>query len=206
MNPYFQQARFIQSATTPATLPPEGGLEIAFAGRSNSGKSSTINRVCSQKALARTSKTPGRTQLINFFALPDQACLVDLPGYGYAKVPEQIKLQWQRFIEAYFIKRTTLAGLILVMDIRRPLTDFDQALLRWAEQRGLAVHIVLNKADKLTHGAASNTLLQVKKALAARKIAVSVQLFSAQNGKGLDVLWAQLESWLGISKPPQSGA
>lgn len=203
MNPYFQQARFTQSATTPATLPPEGGLEIAFAGRSNSGKSSTINRVCSQKALARTSKTPGRTQLINFFALPDQACLVDLPGYGYAKVPEQIKLQWQKFIEAYLIKRSTLVGLILVMDVRRPLTDFDESLLLWAEQRGLPVHIVLNKADKLKHGAASTTLLQVKKALSARNIAVSVQLFSAHNGKGVETLWQQLERWLqgeGIDK------
>ena len=136
MNAYFQQATFIQSATTGKTLPSETGAEIAFAGRSNSGKSSTINRVCSQKSLARTSKTPGRTQLINFFALNDGAQLVDLPGYGYAKVPEAVKLKWQTFIEAYLVKRTTLKGLILVMDVRRPLTAFDESLLDWAEQRG----------------------------------------------------------------------
>ena len=195
-NAYFQQAKFVQSATTPETLPPEGGLEIAFAGRSNSGKSSTINRVCAQKALARTSKTPGRTQLINFFTLPDGSNLVDLPGYGYAKVPEAMKLQWQRFIEAYLIKRSSLQGLILVMDVRRPLTQFDQDLLGWAEQRGLAVHIVLNKADKLKRGPAKATLLKVQKMLKETELDASVQLFSAQNGTGLDILWQQLESWL----------
>ncbi len=196
MNAYFQQATFTQSATTGRTLPPETGVEIAFAGRSNSGKSSTINRVCSQKSLARTSKTPGRTQLINFFALPDGAQLVDLPGYGYAKVPEAVKLQWQQFIEAYLVERTTLKGLIIVMDIRHPLTAFDQALLDWAEQRDLATHIVLNKADKLKRGPGKATLLQVQKALQQRQLVTSVQLFSAHNGVGLDELWGQLTHWL----------
>ncbi|MEZ5479914.1 MAG: ribosome biogenesis GTP-binding protein YihA/YsxC [Thiolinea sp.] len=196
MNAYFQQAQFVQSATTPATLPAAGGIEIAFAGRSNSGKSSTINRLCSQKNLARTSKTPGRTQLINFFALPDQSCLVDLPGYGYARVPEAVKLQWQGFIDAYLSKRETLKGLILVMDVRHPLTDFDQMLLDWSEQRGLQVHVLLNKADKLKRGPASSTLLQVRKRLAERGMPTSVQLFSAQSGQGLDELWGVLENWL----------
>lgn len=196
MNAYFQQATFIQSATTGKTLPPESGVEIAFAGRSNSGKSSTINRVCSQKSLARTSKTPGRTQLINFFGLPDGSQLVDLPGYGYAKVPEAVKLKWQQFIEAYLVGRATLRGLVLVMDVRRPLTAFDQALLDWAEQRGLAVHIVLNKADKLKRGPGKATLLQVKQALQQRQVQTTVQLFSAQNGVGLQDLWHQLEQWL----------
>ena len=197
MNAYFQQAKFTQSATTPKTLPPEGGLEVAFAGRSNSGKSSTINRVCSQKALARTSKTPGRTQLINFFVLPDECNLVDLPGYGYAKVPEAIKLQWQKFIESYLIKRSTLRGLVLVMDVRRPLTPFDESLLHWAERRGLDVHVVLNKSDKLKRGPAKSTLLKVQAVLKERAVKASVQLFSAQTGEGLDALWLQLEQWLG---------
>lgn len=197
MNAYFQQAKFTQSATTARTLPPEGGLEIAFAGRSNSGKSSAINRVCAQKSLARTSKTPGRTQLINFFALPDDSNLVDLPGYGYAKVPEAVKLQWQQFIEAYLIRRTTLQGLVLVMDVRHPLTKFDDVLLDWAEQRDLAVHIVLNKADKLKRGPAKSTYFKVRDELNKRGLDATVQLFSAQNGDGLDELWGKLEQWLG---------
>lgn len=200
MNAYFQQARFTQSATTSSTLPPEGAFEVAFAGRSNSGKSSTINRVCSQKSLARTSKTPGRTQLINFFALPDGCYLVDLPGYGYAKVPEKVKLQWQAFIESYLSKRLTLKGLILVMDVRHPLTDFDQGFLYWARQRSLPVHIVLNKADKMKRGPAASSFLQVRKAIKTLDMEVSVQLFSAQNGQGLDELWEKLEVWLGRSE------
>ena len=135
MNYYFQQAIFQQSASSRKTLPEESGLEVAFAGRSNAGKSSVINALCSQKALARTSKTPGRTQLINFFRLPDNNALVDLPGYGYAKVPEAMKLEWQKFIESYLLSRQTLRGLIVVMDIRHPLTSHDQTLLQWAYSR-----------------------------------------------------------------------
>lgn len=196
MNHYFQQAAFLQSATTRKTLPAEGGLEIAFAGRSNAGKSSVINRVCSQKSLARTSKTPGRTQLINFFRLPDGHFLVDLPGYGYAKVPEAIKLEWQKFIESYLTQRNTLRGLVLVMDIRHPLTEYDQALLHWARGRRLPVHILLNKADKLTRGAGANVLLQVRKALDGFGV-ISVQTFSALNKQGLDECWSILDKWLG---------
>jgi GTP-binding protein len=196
MNHYFQQAAFLQSATTRKTLPAEGGLEIAFAGRSNAGKSSVINRVCSQKSLARTSKTPGRTQLINFFRLPDGHFLVDLPGYGYAKVPEAIKLEWQKFIESYLTQRNTLRGLVLVMDIRHPLTEYDQALLHWARGRRLPVHILLNKADKLTRGAGANVLLQVRKALDGFGV-ISVQTFSALNKQGLDECWGILDKWLG---------
>lgn len=196
MNHYFQQAAFLQSATTRKTLPAEGGLEIAFAGRSNAGKSSVINRVCSQKSLARTSKTPGRTQLINFFRLPDGHFLVDLPGYGYAKVPEAIKLEWQKFIESYLTQRNTLRGLVLVMDIRHPLTEYDQVLLHWARGRRLPVHILLNKADKLTRGAGANVLLQVRKALDGFGV-ISVQTFSALNKQGLDECWSILDKWLG---------
>lgn len=196
MNNYYQQATFLQSATTRKTMPDESGLEIAFAGRSNAGKSSVINRVCSQHSLARTSKTPGRTQLINFFRLPDAHFLVDLPGYGYAKVPEAIKLEWQKFIESYLTQRNTLRGMVLVMDIRHPLTDYDQAMLRWANNRMLPVHVLLNKSDKLTRGAGMNVLLQVRKALAGRG-GVSVQTFSALNKQGLDECWQILDEWLG---------
>lgn len=195
MNHYYQQASFVQSATTPKTLPKESGLEIAFAGRSNSGKSSTINRVCSQKSLARTSKTPGRTQLINFFTLPEGQWLVDLPGYGYAKVPENLKIQWQKFIEAYLTTRNTLKGLILVMDIRHPMTVFDQGLLKWAAHRQLPVHILLNKADKLSRGAMQNTVLAVRKELMQYHTPVTVQAFSASNGLGLEELWGKLNEW-----------
>jgi GTP-binding protein len=195
MNHYFQQASFLQSATTRKTLPEEGGLEIAFAGRSNAGKSSVINRVCSQKALARTSKTPGRTQLINFFRLPDGHFLVDLPGYGYAKVPEAIRLEWQKFIESYLVQRNTLRGMILVMDIRHPMTEYDQTMLRWANSRSLPVHILLNKADKLARGAAASVLLKVRKEVSVFG-AVSVQNFSALSRQGLDECWSILELWL----------
>lgn len=201
MKQYFQQATFVQSATQASSLPPERGIEIAFAGRSNSGKSSTINKVCSQRSLARTSKTPGRTQLINFFALPDANYLVDLPGYGYAKVPLNVKMQWQQFIEAYLSTRSTLKGLILVMDIRHPLTEFDSILLNWAQYRGLAVHILLNKTDKISRGAAGNTLLEVRKALQQQGEQVTVQLFSAETGQGLEQLWQVLDRWLGKDIP-----
>nr|CAA6813001.1 MAG: GTP-binding protein EngB [uncultured Thiotrichaceae bacterium] len=197
MNAYFQQTKFTQSATKSSTLPLEGGFEVAFAGRSNAGKSSTINRVCFQKSLARTSKTPGRTQLINFFTLPDGCSLVDLPGYGYAKVPEKVKREWQAYIEDYLTKRSTLKGLILVMDVRHPLTDFDKGFLYWAEKRRLPVHILLNKADKLKRGQAATTFLQVRKAMQESAVDATVQLFSAQSGQGLDELWNQLENWLG---------
>ncbi|WP_020558958.1 ribosome biogenesis GTP-binding protein YihA/YsxC [Thiofilum flexile] len=206
MNHYFQQARFTQSATTPKTLPPEAGFEVAFAGRSNSGKSSSINRICSQRSLARTSKTPGRTQLINFFALPQGEYLVDLPGYGYAKVPEAIKLEWQRFINDYLTKRKTLKGLIIVMDIRHPLTEHDSMLLQWAAARNLPVHILLNKADKLKRGAIMNELLAVRKKLQEFNGNITVQTFSAQDGLGLDVVWAKLEEWLERSQNTNDSA
>ena len=195
MNYYFQQAIFQQSASSRKTLPEESGLEVAFAGRSNAGKSSVINALCSQKALARTSKTPGRTQLINFFRLPDNNALVDLPGYGYAKVPEAMKLEWQKFIESYLLSRQTLRGLIVVMDIRHPLTSHDQTLLQWAYSRQLPVHILLNKTDKLTRGAASNVMLQVRKEMNLIDN-VTVQTFSAAQKQGLEQCWQLLERWL----------
>lgn len=201
MSAFYQQARFHQSASTPETLPPELGFEVAFAGRSNSGKSSTLNRLCQQKSLARTSKTPGRTQLINFFALPEGKYLVDLPGYGYAKVPERIKLEWQKFIESYLTQRFTLRGLVLVMDIRRPMLEHDLNMLSWAESNDLPVHVVLNKYDKLKHGQAKTTLLKTQQQLSKLKNQCSVQMFSAFKGVGVEELSKQLDTWL----IPESG-
>ncbi len=196
MNKNYHQATFFQSASGIASLPPELGFEVAFAGRSNSGKSSSLNKVCQQRSLARTSKTPGRTQLINFFSLPEGRYLVDLPGYGYARVPEKIKLQWQRFIEAYLNTRWTLKGVVLVMDIRHPLKAYDQLMLGWAADKSLPVHILLNKSDKLKRGEMNNTLFAVKKELAEYDMPVTVQTFSATKGEGLSRLWTVLDGWL----------
>ena len=195
MNPYYQQAKFLQSATTTKSMPAEFGFEVAFAGRSNSGKSSTINRICSQKSLARTSKTPGRTQLLNFFGLPEGRSLVDLPGYGYAKVPERIKKEWGAFIENYLTTRITLCGLVIIMDIRRPMRDHDEVMLAWAKQRKLPVHVILNKSDKLKRGAAKNMLLKVRRQLQSMKGNFSVQMFSALKGDGTQEAWDVLDSW-----------
>lgn len=195
MSSTYRNARFLSSATTRNTLPPETGLEVAFAGRSNSGKSSTLNCLCEQKALARVSKTPGRTQLINFFALPDGNALVDLPGYGYAKVPERVKLEWQKFIESYMTERTTLVGLVIIMDIRRPMRDHDHIMLEWAESRQLPVHILLNKSDKLKRGAMTAALRETKEALKEYDLSVSVQTYSSLKKLGVKELSNQLDTW-----------
>lgn len=192
----YRLAEFLTSAPTLAQCPPDSGLEVAFAGRSNAGKSSAINTLTDNKRMARTSKTPGRTQLINFFTLVDQRRLVDLPGYGFAKVPLEVKEQWQRHLEAYLRKRQSLCGLVLLMDCRHPLQEFDRMMLEWASSAAMPVHILLTKADKLNKGPANNTLLQVRKELNASKALVSVQLFSALKRTGLDQLRRQLNDWL----------
>ena len=196
MSAFYQQASFLQSASTLKTLPPELGYEVAFAGRSNSGKSSTLNRLCQQKSLARTSKTPGRTQLINFFSLPKDKFLVDLPGYGYAKVPEKIKLEWQKFIESYLTQRSPLCGLVIVMDIRRPMLEYDLNMLNWTNTRNLPVHVVLNKTDKLKHGQAKSALLKTQQLLKQINPGYTVQMFSALKGSGVNELEAHLDKWL----------
>ena len=209
MNKNYHQAKFELSASSPSSLPPELGFEVAFAGRSNSGKSSSLNRVCQQKSLARTSKTPGRTQLINFFSIPDGRYLVDLPGYGYAKVPDKVKRQWQRFIETYLDTRWTLKGLVLVMDIRHPLKEYDKLMLGWAAKKKLAVHVLLNKSDKLKRGEVNNTLFKVRKELknftTAGSADMTVQTFSASKGDGLDELWSLLDSWLYKEEDEEEG-
>ncbi|RTR05537.1 ribosome biogenesis GTP-binding protein YihA/YsxC [Halomonas nitroreducens] len=194
----YQASRFLISAPTLAKCPSDGGAEVAFAGRSNAGKSSAINALTHQKALARTSKTPGRTQLINFFSLGEDTAhrLVDLPGYGYAKVPEQVKLEWQRHLADYLQRRTSLRGLVLVMDVRHPLSEFDQTMLGWADDQDMPVHILLTKADKLKAGAAKNALHQVRSRLREWEDLVSVQLFSALKKQGIEEVHARLDDWL----------
>lgn len=199
---HYRAATFLISAAKLAQLPQDTGPEVAFAGRSNAGKSSAINRLCGQKSLARTSKTPGRTQLINLFQLDDSRHLVDLPGYGYAKVAEDIKRRWQQTMEAYLSERQALQGLILLMDVRHPLKEVDQQLLDWCWQVGMPVHVLLTKADKLKRGAAQNTLLKVQRELESQAPdgLCSVQLFSALNGTGLNEVYQVLDRWLGYAE------
>jgi GTP-binding protein len=181
--PQFPQASFIKSAWQPQQFPTDEGTEVAFAGRSNAGKSSALNAITGRKDLARTSKTPGRTQLINFFALDDAQRLVDLPGYGYAKVPERIREHWQALLTRYVEARASLVGLVIVMDSRRPLTEFDVQMLDWSGSHGLAAHVLLTKADKLSHGESSTVLKQVRTRVEG---VATVQLFSAVAKTGVD--------------------
>ncbi|MDX1692423.1 MAG: ribosome biogenesis GTP-binding protein YihA/YsxC [Ketobacteraceae bacterium] len=198
MHPFasvLQQAEFLQGAPTLAACPPDTGIEVAFAGRSNSGKSSAINTLTNQKKLARTSKTPGRTQMINFFRVDDTRRLVDLPGYGFAQVPEKMKQEWQAHMGQYLEDRCALRGLVLVMDARHPLKPFDQMMLDWADHYGVPLHILLSKADKLKKNQANKSRFAVEKAIKAYKNPVSVQLFSSLNRLGLDEALSKLEEW-----------
>ena len=193
----FTKAYFTKSAPSIRECPPETGAEVAFAGRSNAGKSSAINALTNQK-LARTSKTPGRTQLINFFNVGENQRLVDLPGYGYAKVSREQKDKWQRDLSEYLQKRQCLKGLILLMDIRHPLQEFDTTMLDWAIRGNMPVHILLTKADKLSRMQANNSLFAVQKQLKQARLdqLVSIQCFSALKYAGLEELKAKLQSWL----------
>ena len=192
----FRGTCFIQSASAIENAPPDQGWEVAFAGRSNSGKSSAINALTGIGKLARTSRTPGRTQLINFFALSDSQRLVDLPGYGFAKVPLAVKKKWNQQLERYLQYRESLRGLVMLMDIRHPLTDPDKQMLGWAVAASMPVHILLTKADKLKRGPAQNTLLSVRNELAAHAELVSVQCFSSLKRQGVDELGKQINRWL----------
>jgi GTP-binding protein len=192
----YASLQFLTGAASPRGLPPDEGVEAAFAGRSNAGKSSALNAVAGRRALARTSKTPGRTQEINFFSLDEGRRLVDLPGYGFARAPEGAKRRWGRLVEAYLRERRSLAGLVLLMDVRRPLTELDLQMVRWCVESGVALHAVLTKADKLGRGAARGALAGVRKELAPLGERVSTQLFSATRGDGLELLRERLEAWL----------
>ena len=194
--PNYRAAQYLTSAAKLPQCPPDTGWEVAFAGRSNAGKSSAINSLTQNKKLAKTSKTPGRTQLINFFELSAQQRLVDLPGYGFAKVPLAVKQEWTKQLENYLQKRQSLRGLILLMDVRHPLQPFDRQMLDWALSASMPVHILLTKADKLKRGPASATLLQVRSHLKPHSELASAQLFSALKHDGHEELIAVLNAWL----------
>lgn len=195
-NPY-TQAKFLKSAPRAELLPADTGYEVAFAGRSNAGKSSALNCLTNIRQLARTSKTPGRTQLINVFTLADESRrLIDLPGYGYAKVALQVKHDWQKNLAHYLEVRESLKGLVLLMDVRHPLKELDQSMVEWALARQLPVHILLTKADKLSRGSVQSTLLQVRKFYELMPDLISVQAFSSLKKQGIDELIAVLNRWL----------
>ncbi len=204
----FNQARFLMSAASLEQCPVDTGAEVAFAGRSNAGKSSAINALTRNGQLARTSKTPGQTRLINFFQLAPEQRLVDLPGYGYAKVPKTVKAQWDLRLAEYLRGRQSLRGLILLMDIRHPLRDYDWEMLHWAAASALPVHILLTKADKLGKNAAHYALVKVRRELAeagfdlqtaaaaVEGFHAEVQIFSTPGRIGLEQLEGRLRHWL----------
>jgi GTP-binding protein len=197
----FARADYLLAAHDARQLPPDGGFEVAFAGRSNAGKSSALNALCGRNALARVSKTPGRTQQLVYFSLPPHAerFLVDLPGYGYAKVPQDLQAHWQAFIHRYFETRVALRGLVVVMDIRHPLKDYDLQMLGYAMDRGLPAHALLTKADKLGRGAAGNAVLAVRRQLHVRwGDSVGVQAFSAESKQGVEEARRVVAEWLEV--------
>ncbi|MGH8035115.1 MAG: ribosome biogenesis GTP-binding protein YihA/YsxC, partial [Lysobacterales bacterium] len=190
-NPY-RSAAYVISAHNLKQLPEDAGLEVAFAGRSNAGKSSAINTLTEQKSLARTSKTPGRTQQIVIFGIDPERRIADLPGYGFARVPARLRAHWKHVLQIYFHTRESLRGVVLLMDIRHPLREFDRQMIDWCHHRGLACHVVLTKADKLRRGPAQSILLQVRKSLPP---GATAQTFSASKGEGKYELISQLNTW-----------
>jgi GTP-binding protein len=199
--PLFRNAVYFASAHYLRDLPPATGREIAFAGRSNAGKSSAINTLADHNRLAFVSKQPGRTQLINFFSLGDEKYLVDLPGYGYAKVPEAMRAHWQQVLSAYLSERFSLHGLVLVMDSRHPLQPLDWQVLDWFLPTGKPVHILLTKSDKLSKNEALKTLRSVKAELAQFNNTITVQLFSSLKKQGVEEAEAVIGNWL---NPPEN--
>jgi len=198
----FRHAQFEISVADPHALPQAGGPEIAFAGRSNAGKSSAINTLAGHTRLAYVSKTPGRTQLINLFRLKNGAALVDLPGYGYAEVPEAVRKKWQGLLEHYLTQRQALVGLVLIMDARRPLTELDRQMIGWFTGTGKPIHCLLTKADKLTRQEQAKTLAAVRRAASADfpHMPLTVQLFSSLKKTGGEECEAVVETWLAKEK------
>lgn len=201
----FRNAEFMQGAPLGAPLPADRGLEVAFAGRSNSGKSSALNTLTGRRGLARTSRTPGRTQQINFFSVGEDRRLADLPGYGYAKVPEALRLQWRPLIERYLLERRSLQGLMLTVDCRRDFGELEMMMLDWCGETGMRVHMLLTKSDKLKRGPAHAALHRWQALLAGRPgLDAGVQLFSSLTRAGVDEARARLAAWLdfGQKKAP----
>lgn len=202
----FRHACFEISVADPLALPQAGGDEIAFAGRSNAGKSSAINTLAGHTRLAFVSKTPGRTQLINLFRLRNGAALVDLPGYGYAEVPEAVRRQWQGLLEHYLTQRAALAGLVLIMDARRPFTELDRRMIGWFAATGKPIHCLLTKADKLTRQEQTQTLAAVRRLASAdfAGVPLSAQLFSSLKKTGIEECEHVVAGWLGKEKGPSA--
>ena len=192
------RAHFALSVPEPRLLPGDQGREIAFAGRSNAGKSSALNLLCGQRGLARTSRTPGRTQHIVVFELDAERRLVDLPGFGYAKVAKSMRAHWEEALPEYLETRASLAGVVLLMDIRHPLKPQDQALIAWCEHAGVPIHVLLSKSDKLGRGQAMAALHQVNAALAKSGAQGHAQLFSALKHEGAEQAWQVLAAWLDL--------
>jgi len=190
---HYPEARFIKSANAPGQFVPDTGIEVAFAGRSNAGKSSAINIIVNRRQFARTSKTPGRTRLVNFFSLGGERRLVDLPGYGFARVADEMRRHWADLMADYFETRKSLRGMFLVVDIRRQLTDYDRQMLGFADSVGLPTHILLTKTDKLKRGQAAKALLEVRRDL---NEAATVQHFSALTRLGEEEARAKLDEFL----------
>lgn len=203
-HPLYQQAKYLKSVPTLNLCPEELNYEVAFAGRSNAGKSSALNVITSQKALARTSKTPGRTQLINFFTLDEERALVDLPGYGFAKVNVKVKRAWEAGLSEYIEKRPQLKGVVLLMDSRMPPTDIDITMLDWTLSLDLPVHILLTKSDKLKKGPAKSSLLKLRKMLKEEYPHATAQLFSSLKRDGLDEVWQKLDQWFEYERPAKA--
>ena len=201
-----QHARFLASAASLRDFPPEAGPELAFAGRSNVGKSSALNALAGRKRLAFASKTPGRTRTINFFELGDAGRLADLPGYGHASVPKAVRASWDELVGGYLAGRRTLAGVIVLMDARRPLTGNDRSFLEWLRPTGVArLLVLLSKSDKLARAERARVLARTRAALAKAAIPAQVELFSSRSGEGVAETRALLDRWLENKKPPEKG-
>ncbi|MBV7388620.1 ribosome biogenesis GTP-binding protein YihA/YsxC [Pasteurellaceae bacterium TAE3-ERU1] len=194
----YHKTHFLMSAPDIRHLPDDSGIEIAFAGRSNAGKSTALNVLTNQKNLARTSKTPGRTQLINLFEVESGCKIVDLPGYGYAAVPEKMKLQWQQALGEYLQKRECLGGVVILMDIRHPLKDLDQQMLQWAVGADLPVLLLLTKADKVGQKERSKQIKMVREAILPFQGDVQVEAFSSLKKLGVNALSAKLNQWFAL--------
>ena len=195
VSPVYQEAKYLTSVAAFSNLPPDEGAEVAFIGRSNAGKSSVLNVITGIKGLARTSKTPGRTQMINFFALNKRQRLVDLPGYGYAKVPHMVQERWEELVDSYLKKRRCLKGLVVVMDVRHPLKKMDEDVIEWAVKYNISLHVLLTKSDKLSQSAARKVFNDVQARLNAYSDKISAQLFSSHNRTRLDEIKSVLTDW-----------